>query len=204
VAEHLCQRLKAEGDPADLFETWMWMRFLDGQSAGAIDALNHRFRLNLKPPDLAEVVEVYRTHSPNIRPYEGASEFLGRLREHYRIGLLTDGRSDSQKQKLQALGLERFFDAVVFTDELGKDCWKPSTAGFEEIRRRLDVPHEACAYVGDNPAKDFLPGNRLGWRTIRMVRPGQVHAGTVAPPEGHSQFTVWSLEDLRNALREEE
>jgi len=166
------------------YEDWMWRRFLSGKRTGTIDALGRRFRLALTGADVAELVVVYRNHRPHLRPCRGVRELLLELRRRRKIGLLSDGFLPAQRLKLEALGLENLFDAVVFTESLGRDAWKPSGRGFEAIRRKLAVPHAACAYVADNPAKDFLAPNSLGWLSVQWRRPAQLHADNPAPPGG--------------------
>jgi len=197
VAEHLRRRL---GRP-EAFDDWLWQRFCAGTSAGALDALNAAFALGLDAGQIAELVAVYRGHTPTLRPRDGAIELLEQLGESYRLALLSDGFLPAQRLKLDALGLGRFFEAIVFTEEMGRDCWKPSPAGYEAARQRLGVPHEACAYVGDNPAKDFLAANRLGWQTIRLLCDGQVHAGEPAPAGGEPHVVIRRLDELPDALR---
>ena len=46
---------------------------------------------------------------------------------------------------------------------------------FEEMAGRLGLQHSQLAYVADNPAKDFVAPNTLGWLTIRIRRPGTKH-----------------------------
>ena len=96
--------------------------------------------------------------------------------------------------------LRRFFDAVVFTEELGREFWKPSPRGFELIRESLSVPHEACVYVADNLTKDFVAPNALGWRTIQYLRAEQVHSGLAAADGGQPQQIVRSPGALWEAL----
>ncbi len=198
VADELRARLAVQ----EPLEQWLWARFLGGEAAGAFDALNERFRLGLTPEEVMEQVNAYRRHAPDIRPYEDVPELLARLHGERRLGLLTDGYLPAQELKLNALRLRRFFDVVVFTEDLGRSAWKPAPDGFEEMAKHLAAPHEACAYVADNPAKDFLAPNALGWRTVRTVRPGQVHAGAAAPRGGEPQFTVHDGGELREALLE--
>ena len=196
VACHLRERLGR----SDAFEDWLWARFLAGRSAGALDALNAEFALALTAARIADLVTVYRNHRPDIQPRGGAAELLERLRRRYPLGLLSDGFLPAQQLKLDALGLEGAFDAVVFTEAMGRDCWKPSPAGYLAVAERLGVRRDRCAYVADNPAKDFLAANELGWRTVRLLCEGQVHADKLPPPGGGAQVTVGDLAEIETAL----
>ncbi len=197
VAEHL----RRTRGVMRRFEDFMWDLFLSGQRSKVFDAAITHFKLGLNEAQIAELVEVYRNHTPTIAPYSGIPELLSLLGARYRLGLLSDGYLPAQRLKLQALKLERFFEAVLFTEQLGRDCWKPSPAGFQAITERLAAPPETCAHVADNPAKDFLAANRLGWRTIQYLRPGQIHAAKPAPPEGAPQTVVRTPDALCAALR---
>ncbi|OPX25230.1 MAG: hypothetical protein B1H04_00410 [Planctomycetales bacterium 4484_123] len=207
VAEHL-------GRPEE-FTRWMWRRFQAGRRGDTFDALSEHFGLGLSRADIAALVELYRAHVPRLRPCRGVIELLRALRRRgRRLGLLSDGYLPAQRLKLSALGLEGFFHAVVFTEELARQgppaarnrgrgphqAWKPSAVGFERIRRRLGVPHRACAYVGDNPAKDFLAPNELGWLTVQWRRPGQLHADNPPPPGGKPWRIVRSGPELLRLL----
>ena len=196
VAEDLRGRLGR----SDRFEDWLWRRFCAGEAGRAFDALDAEFSLGLSAAQITGLVGVYRCHRPDIHARSGVVELLGRLGGTSRLGLLSDGYLPAQQWKLDALGLGPFLDAVVFTEAMGRECWKPSPAGYDAVRAKLDVPHEACAYVGDNPAKDFLAPNRLGWRTVCLRCGGQVHADNPSPEGGAAQLTIASLADLGPAL----
>jgi putative hydrolase of the HAD superfamily len=60
----------------------------------------------------------------------------------------------------------------------------------------LGPAREACAYVADNPAKDFIAPNRLGWRSVQLLCPGQIHSANAAPKGGQPQVVIASLEEL--------
>ena len=183
------------------YEAWMWRRFAAGRRVDMFDALSRRFRLHLTARQIAELVRLYRRHRPEIRPCRGVPDLLRALRRRRRrVGLLSDGFLPAQQLKLDALALEPLLDAVMFTERLGRGAWKPSKRGFQAIRRALGKPHAACAYVADNPAKDFLAPNELGWLTVQWRRPGQVHAGRPAPPGGAPQRVVRSGPELLAVL----
>ena len=180
---------------------WLWRRFCAGQAAGALDAMDEQFALGLGREGVGQLVNDYRRHVPDIRPYPDVGELLATLKETCALGLLSDGFLPAQRLKLEAIGLEGVFEAVVFTEEMGRDKWKPSPAGFERIAELLATPHPACAYVSDNPSKDFLAPNALGWRTVQFLRDGQIHAHKPAPPNGGPQIVVRNAQQLLTALR---
>ena len=200
VGEHLRRSQAAieDQDPAG----WLWDRFLSGRTDGAFDALSEHFALGLSESQIGELVEVYRSHRPDISPREGIDRLLDGLAGRKRLGLLTDGFLPAQQLKFDALGLADYFDAVIFTESLGPDrkYWKPSPEGFEITAERLAVSHRACCYVADNPAKDFVAPNALGWRTIQLLLPEQVHSHKPAPEGGEAQTVVRSVEELRDEL----
>jgi len=188
------------GRPGQLW-AWMWRRFLAGRRTEMFDALSERFGLGLGPEGIRRLVEVYRTHRPTIRPCRGVVGLLRTLRRRrLRCGLLSDGYLPAQRLKLSALGIEGCFDAILFTEALGREAWKPSPRGFEAIRRRLQTPPHACAYVADNPAKDFLAPNQLGWLTVQWRRPNQLHADNPPPAGGEPQKIVRTGPELLRLL----
>ncbi|MBS3734310.1 MAG: HAD family hydrolase [Phycisphaerae bacterium] len=195
-------RQRGESESPRRWANWLWKRFLGGQTQDAFGALSAAFGLQLTQEQIAELVNVYRSHQPAIRPWADMVELLGRLRSRHALGLLSDGYLPGQQRKLDALKLGRFFDAIVFTEALGRDAWKPAKAGFERIASLLDTAHGRCAYVADNPAKDFLAPNELGWRTVQSLRAGQLHAANPAPSGGEPQVAAYDPGGIRAALYE--
>lgn len=198
----VAERLRREWNRTERFEDWLWRRFLDGKTARAFDELNEIFRLGLKAADIARLVEEYRFHMPTLQPYESVPSLLETLGQTFRLGLLTDGPARMQLHKIKALGLLERFDAelVVLTDTLGPAAGKPSPMGFELLTVRANVAPVACAYVADNPVKDFVAPNALGWRTIRYRRDGQIYADCPVAPGGEPGFVVENDTQLLAAL----
>ncbi len=73
------------------------------------------------------------------------------LKKKYQLGLLTDGNTIEQKNKIKNLELEKFFDQILLLE--GKNE-KPSIYGFEEIANRFKLPQREILYIGDNPYRD--------------------------------------------------
>lgn len=155
------------------------------------------------PPALIDqMVSVYRAHTPRIALASDAASFLQRWHGGWPLAILTDGFHQSQRNKVDALGLTATrFGPIVYTDEWGRTFWKPHLRGFQSIAASFGLPPDRMVYVADNPAKDFIAPRALGWRTVQVVRPEGVHTRNPVAPDGHPDTVVHSLDELESALR---
>jgi len=69
------------------------------------------------------------------------------------------------------------------------------------MMERLGCPGNRCAYVGDNPAKDFVAANALGWQTIQIEREDGEYREVNAGKEYQAQHTIRSLFELEGLMR---
>ena len=113
-------------------------------------------------------LHAYRYQIPDIHLYEGVMEMLKAFRENgLKLGIITDGRPEGQRAKLQVLGLEKLVDEIIVTDEFGgPEFRKPNRKAFETMKERLGVEYAEMCYVGDNTKKDFIAPDQLGMRSI--------------------------------------
>lgn len=112
----------------------------------------------------AEMLTIYREHKPSISLDDGIESLLDALKQSgCIIGLITDGRSISQRNKISALGLERWIDNqnIVISEEFGSE--KPNEQNYLYFEKRY--PGCRYYYIGDNVEKDFIAPNKLGWET---------------------------------------
>jgi putative hydrolase of the HAD superfamily len=148
----------------------------DGSDRGRIiDRALERLRpqVSVGPVDVARLVTAFRAYrSPRLHPYPGVAAALTRLRRTMPIALVTDGDVEIQASKLVSLGLESAFDAVVFSDDLGRDKRKPHPAPFREALTRLGCGPDGVVHIGDRPDKDVAGALRCGIRPVR-VRTGE-------------------------------
>lgn len=143
-----------------------------------------------------DMVTCYRTHAPRIRLFDDAEDALGRWGGICRLGLISDGPLAMQRAKVQALGLADRLDEIVLTDQWGRADWKPSPRAYRHIEEQFQVPASACVYLADNPGKDFVAPRRLGWRTVRVTRPGGIYADTPTAAGGEADATISTLRSL--------
>jgi putative hydrolase of the HAD superfamily len=130
------------------------------------------------PPDpatIAGMVEAYRSHRPLLTLLPDAVECLNKLHGRVALAAISDGPLASQKAKAAALDLARWCHPIILTEELGPGLGKPHPAAFQLVEAETGHRGAECAYVADNPAKDFQAPRTLCWRTIRIRRPGGLH-----------------------------
>jgi putative hydrolase of the HAD superfamily len=77
--------------------------------------------------------------------------------------------------KVGRLGLAVRSNHIILTESIGVEYSKPHPRAFLDMQRAANCAPEGCIYIADNPIKDFIAPNRLGWRTIRIRRPGGIH-----------------------------
>lgn len=110
-----------------------------------------------------------------------------------KVGIITDGRPDGQRNKIKALGLESLVDDIIITDELGGPQFrkKPCDIAFRIMQNRWRLPYEQIIYVGDNPNKDFQACRQLGmrWKYFRN-EDGLYFDGETAGMSSILEFTI--------------
>ena len=159
------------------YEEKLWKHFESGKQA--IDGLLKELG---REKDKAEVLEVYRCHKPNIHLYPGVAELIADLKSRgIKVGIVTDGRPEGQRNKINALGLE--VDDVIITDELGGIQFrKPCDIAFRILMTRWRFNPADMVYVGDNPAKDFQAPQQLGMRSLWFKNSDGVYASEIDMP----------------------
>lgn len=154
---------------------------------------------------IPQLVQVYREHTPILHPFPQVPDMLKLLKRYYRLGLVSDGYLSVQERKFKALGLESLFDSVVFSDQWGREAWKPSPRPFHVVLQQLMVDAERAFYIGDNPLKDFLGARQAGMKTIWLHLPESEYGNKIPPTEEHKpDHIVYSLDELQHVLVKEQ
>ncbi|MHC4742550.1 MAG: HAD family hydrolase [Planctomycetota bacterium] len=199
VAEHLAASGAAPAATA-VFEA-LWGQFQAGNRTktfnAALDALGIEYNDSL----IRELIQFYRNHSPKISLPAESRETIDLLKAKYRLALLTDGFMPAQRLKVEALEIEGYFEIIVYTEELGREFWKPSPAGFEKIIQTLNADPKTTTYVADNLLKDFIAPNKLGMTTIQLIRPNHIHTQISDDPNAKPDHALDNITDLRGLLK---
>lgn len=115
--------------------------------------------------NMEDLLRIYRNHKPTLQLKNYSLEILNYLKKNKCIiGLITDGRSITQRNKLKATKIENYFDLIIISEEFASE--KPNV---ENYRIFHNFRSEKYYYVADNTKKDFVTPNKLNWETICLL-----------------------------------
>lgn len=149
----------------------LYTEMIEAYQAGEKDVFQKVLDDHQLTIDKSELLDIYRYHIPQIHLDSKVRSVLEQLQGKCHLALITDGRPRTKRNIINALGLSEFFDGadVYISDEVGH--LKTAPYSFERIM--VKNPDCQYIYVGDNPVKDFLVPNRLGWMTVCLKDHGQ-------------------------------
>jgi putative hydrolase of the HAD superfamily len=157
------------------YGTFLRRKFEAGARTKLFDDCLRDLDIDPTPSLVGRMLAVYRQHRPIIELAPDAADFLTNIAPHIAIGVITDGYLDAQRRKIRALDLyRRGVSLGICTDRWGRAHWKPDRRAFLHMQEYFGLANHCFTYVADNPVKDFIAPKALGWRTIRIVRPGRI------------------------------
>jgi len=120
--------------------------------------------------DKIELIRTYRNHFPKLKLKDGVNELLTSIKKKKgKIAIITDGRSQTQHNKIKALNISKFIDYIITSEDIGEE--KPSHAAYIRVEKRFNL--DTYYYIGDNLKKDFLAPKKRGWKTIGLLDNGK-------------------------------
>ena len=163
----------------------IWRRALE--ACGCTDAFVARL-----------AVEALKGHLPKVlRLYDDAADCLRDLSGQTRLGLVTNGAADDQRESLAWLGLTGYFDAIVVSAEVG--LAKPDAAIFEVALDQLGLRPEDAWHVGDSLRTDVAGARAAGITAVWLNRARSARASGGMKPD----LEISSLNELVTAVRGE-
>lgn len=154
---------------------------------------------------IGDYLDVYRYHHPDILLSQETIDTLDALKHQgVTLAIITDGRIISQRQKIETLGLTKWIsEDFIFINEDPKH-FKPSRFSFDRLMLHcyglFPDSEFIYSYVGDNPQKDFLAPNQLGWNSVCLLDDGRnIHKQDLSLPlEYRPQRIVRSITEILN------
>jgi putative hydrolase of the HAD superfamily len=101
------------------------------------------------------------SYKKHCQPFEDAHSTLEALQNHgIKLGVVTNGQTSWQQQKLNTLGIASFFDTVLISETEG--VRKPDRAIFERALDLVNVQAADAVFIGDNPDADMAGARSVG------------------------------------------
>ncbi len=142
--------------------------------------------------DLADAYRRMRRAKQLVDPE--AESVLDDLARDHRLGLVTNGAPDVQREKLAGTTLGRRFGAIVISAELG--LAKPDPRIFADALRALGADREGAVVIGDSLSRDVAGARAAGLRSIWIDREGKPPRTDDALPDAR----VIALSQIRSCL----
>jgi len=140
---------------------------------------------------LSEVYVKLRTASLSL--FNGVLPLLADLGGKYALGLLTNGPSDLQWEKIDLLKIEPLFDRVTVSGDMG--IHKPDPRLFGGLLKEMDAPANRAVYVGNSYQMDIIGAHDAGMWSV-WVNPD----GEREPRDSIADLIIADVTELRRVL----
>ena len=121
-------------------------------------------------------------------PYPELFEVLDALKGSYRLGIITNGYSGVQRDKINAVNMAHYFDDIIVSGDHPFE--KPDSRIFELSCRNLGVQPEEAIYIGD-----YYPNDIAGALGAKIM-PIWINDD----PNEHAEYQGIRVEKLRDIL----
>lgn len=137
-----------------------------------------------------------RGYLERVAPFADAIETLETLRSQgYRLGMVTNGSSDTQRQKIGRWQLEPYFDEIVIESEFGRG--KPDPGVFRQALAGTGASPEEAWMVGDNLYADIGGAQGVGVHSVWIHRERLQFPDD---PPAHPHRRIGHFDELHAAL----
>jgi HAD superfamily hydrolase (TIGR01509 family) len=127
-----------------------------------------------------------------VAPMRGYADLPALEQLDAKLFLVTSGFRRLQNSRIRALGFESLFEAI-HVDALDEADRKGKEGIFKDILKTYNLSPEEVLVVGDNPDSEIKAGNRLGVRTVQILRAG-------VPRGSNAMHYIYSLYELNGLI----
>ncbi|WP_146552696.1 HAD family hydrolase [Rummeliibacillus sp. SL167] len=119
-----------------------------------------------------------------LEPNEEINEYLLELKKRYQIGIITNGKTNEQRSKLEKLNLYKVFtnEEIFISEELGFE--KPQQEAFRVPLLYYGLESEQTLYIGDSWNNDVLGSINAGMSAVWINPKGSI------PPSEHKPLFI--------------
>jgi putative hydrolase of the HAD superfamily len=176
-----------------------WQRFEAGERKFIFNQALNQLGIHDHPGLIQELLQIYRNHFPHLTLYPDA-EWILKSHLSPKFGLITNGALQTQQNKVKALKISSYFDAIVYCGAFAPEYWKPHPYPYLQLMETTGYAGSDCWYVGDHPVKDFIAAKQLGWTTVRICRPEGEFSHLTVDKTHEAQYRITSLYELKQLV----
>lgn len=177
----------------------LWKEYEQGNIEKA-EVLNTRFSKTMKEFGIEingeEWEKTYRSYlNEGTQMIEDAEEICQWLKSKYRLFVISNGVSQTQAKRLKASGLDKYFEQIFVSEEVGAQ--KPSMEFFAYVEKHIQGFDKSRALiVGDSYSSDIQGGLNAGIDTCWFIR------GNINEQEkgDKSTYRISGLKQLKDIL----
>ena len=123
---------------------------------------------------------------------DGAMELLEKLSKSHNIYFTTNGRANTQRERIKYSGIEKFSNGTFVSEEIGFQ--KPQKEYFNYVLDKVDEKDKSkIIVIGDSPSSDILGGINAGLDTLWYNPKG-------VKMQYPATYIVESLEEIPNIV----
>lgn len=140
----------------------IWDQYGTHNKNYVIENLNKNYHLNLVFDDF----NTYWNENCSIgyELYPDAIDTCLKLKEKYRLGIVSNGNAKAQLEKIQTTTIDKYVEFVMISGNY--DFKKPDVRIFNEALKKLNLPAEEVIFVGDIFSTDILGAYNAGLKPI--------------------------------------
>lgn len=131
-----------------------------------LEAMNARLSWGLSPEQIEFLARDFVENPRRMGVYADAAQYLPRFQKRFGLGLLSD-TMPSLRRVMEHAGLWRYFDAHVFSTDVG--ALKPAPAMYARILEIMGARAEDCLFV-DDLERNLRGAMAAGMRAVQMAR----------------------------------
>jgi putative hydrolase of the HAD superfamily len=125
--------------------------------------------------------------------YSDVEVYLSRLKETYSLALVTNGAPDLQREKIRGSGIEKYFNEIVISGEVG--VGKPHPEIFGIVLKRIGARADEAVMMGNSLETDIRGAQEAGMTTVWMNRNKEKNRSTIMP-----DYEISSISELEMIL----
>lgn len=139
-----------------------------------------------------ELAETFPAHRRKLHiVYDDVGPTLDRFRARFRLGLLTNGAPDLQREKIAGAGIGNYFDEILVSGDLS--FGKPDPRIYQAILYRLGAASHEAVMIGNSLHSDIQGAQRAGLKAVWVNRTAAPREDGITPD--------WEVSDLAELTR---